>query len=198
MARLLSHDTKEQWLIVPQEFLHWLCSWEWLGDLRGPMRSPHQLLQLLKTKEWISVNYVFLKLSRPTVVCINAKCIHLSLSNVSKNSYIFSSMRSFLTILPKNILLQEFKLFLLHKKRNFAHSVLFDYLSPYSSAVFHDFYFQRDFLLCYCTTLCTKSKLFPLKNWIFPSSLKKRRRKPFSLFLKATIHFDSSRTSINE
>ena len=158
------------------------------------MRSPHQLLQLLKTKEWISVNYVFLKLSRPTVVCINAKCIHLSLSNVSKNSYIF---RSFLTILPKNILLQEFKLFLLHKKRNFAHSVLFDYLSPYS-AVFHDFYFQRDFLLCYCTTLCTKSKLFPLKNWIFPSSLKKRRRKPFSLFLKATIHFDSSRTSINE
>ena len=93
--------------------------------------------------------------------------------------------------------IQEFELFLLHKKRNFAHSVLFDYLSPYS-AVFHDFYFQRDFLLCYCTTLCTKSKLFPLKNWIFPSSLKKRRRKPFSLFLKATIHFDSSRTSINE
>ena len=113
LARLLSHDTKEQWLIVPQEFLHWLCSWEWLGDLRGPMRSPHQLLQLLKTKEWISVNYVFLKLSRPTVVCINAKCIHLSLSNVSKNSYIF---RSFLTILPKNILLQEFKLFLYTKR----------------------------------------------------------------------------------
>ena len=94
--------------------------------------------------------------------------------------------------------IQEFELFLLHKKRNFAHSVLFDYLSPYS-AVFHDFYFQRDFLLCYCSLYTTlhKKQTFSLLNLEeFSSILKKNsRRKKSSLFLKATIHFDSSRTT---
>lgn len=113
--------------------------------------------------------------------------LHFRKAQFSHSCHIAYERRAHCARIPNFLQTQK------EKNRNFAHSVLFDYLYPYS-AVFHDFYFQRDFLLCYY--FAQKPNFF---GWVVTktgfSTFSKRGNRKSPLYLKATIHFDSSRTT---
>ena len=119
---------------------------------------------------------------------------HLSLSNVSKSVHVHNTVYEvFSTILPKNTRIRTFPF--TQKEKLCSFSVIWLSFSLQCSLPWLLFSKRFSIMLLY-TTLHKKQTFSLLNLEEFSSILKKNsRRKKSSLFLKATIHFDSSRTT---
>ena len=122
--------------------------------------------------------------------------LHLSLSNVSKSVlHVHTVYEVFSTILPKNTYKNSNFSFYTKRETLLIQCYLIIFLPTVQSSMTS--IFKEIFYYATVHHFAQEANFFPSKSGriFFHFKKKNSRRKKSSLFLKATIHFDSSRTT---